>query len=81
VTTVETATDAAVSGFGVTHLFCYQVSGAIAERKLDLVLREFEPAAFPVNLVYPGGRNIALKLRAFIDFVTPRLKVKLVFDP
>lgn len=80
VTTAETAADAAVAGLGITHLFCYQVSAAVAERKLQVVLRKFEPAPFPVHLVYRGDRHIALKLRAFLDFVQPRLKTKLVFD-
>lgn len=81
VTTAETALDAAVAGLGITHLFCYQVSGAIADRRVKLLMREFEPPAFPVHLVYPGGRHVALKQRAFLDFVLPRLKAKLVFDP
>ena len=78
VTTAETAADAAVAGVGITHLFCYQVSRLITEGKLKLLLREFEPPPFPVHLVYTS-RHMPQKLRAFIDFVLPRLKAKLVF--
>lgn len=81
VTTAETAVDAAVSGLGIAHLFCYQVSEAIANKRLALVLREFEPKPFPIHVVYPTGRHIPQKLRAFIDFAMPRLKAKLVFNP
>jgi len=81
VTTAETAADAAVAGVGITHLFCYQVSKPIAEGKLKLLIRDFEPPPFPVHLVYASGRRMPQKLRAFIDFVSPRLKNKLVFDP
>lgn len=81
VTTAETAVDAAIAGIGVTHLFCYQVSRAIAEGALQPLMRDFEPPPFPVHLVYPSGRRIPQKLRAFLDFAIPRLKAELVFDP
>jgi len=35
----------------------------------------------PVSLVHPSGRSMPQKLRSFIDFVVPRLKPRLVFDP
>jgi DNA-binding transcriptional LysR family regulator len=79
VTTAEAAADAAVAGVGIAHLFCYQVSKPVADGTLQLLIREFEPPPFPVNLVYAAGRHMPQKLRAFIDFVLPRLKSKLVF--
>lgn len=81
VTTAETALDAAVAGLGISHLFCYQVSQAVADGQLRLLMRAFEPKPFPVHLVYPSRRHSPLKLRAFLDFALPRLKTKLVFDP
>jgi DNA-binding transcriptional LysR family regulator len=81
VTTAETALDAAVAGLGISHLFCYQVSRALAAGQLRLLMRDFEPEPFPVHLVYPSRRHSPLKLRAFLDFALPRLKAKLVFDP
>ena len=81
VSTAETAADAAVADLGITRLLCYQVSNAIAEKKMTLLIREFEPPPLPVHLVYASGRLIPQKLRAFLDFVLPRLKAKLVFDP
>lgn len=81
VTTAETALDAAVAGLGITHLFCYQVSKAVADGQLHLLMRPFEPEPFPVHLVYPSRRHSPQKLRAFLDFALPRLKAKLVFAP
>lgn len=80
VTTAEAAADAAAAGVGVAHLFCYQVSRAIGEGRLSLLMREFEPPPFPVHIVHASGRQMPQKLRAFIDFVLPRLKSKLVLD-
>lgn len=81
VTTAETAADAAVAGLGITRLFCYQVATAISQKRLQLLLRAFESEPSPVQLVYPGARRMPQKLRAFIDFVLPRLKLSLVFRP
>ena len=80
VTTSETAADAAIAGVGVARLFCYQIASAVADRRVELLLREFEPEPVPVQLVYLTSRRMAQKLRAFIDFVQPRLKSRLVFQ-
>ena len=81
VTTADAALDAAVRGLGLTRLLCYQASHAIEAKRLALVLRPFEPEPLPVSLVYPGGRLVPKKLKAFLDFVVPRMKQKLVFAP
>src|SRR3954468_17171131 len=74
VNTAEAAVDAAASGFGITRVLSYQASNALAQRLLVRLLREHEPVAAPVHLIYPDGRHPPPKLRAFIDFVAPRLR-------
>ncbi len=81
VSSASAAVEAATSGLGVSRLLCYQAAPALAEKRLRLVLRRFEPEPLPVSLVYPSGRLVPQKLRAFTDFVMPRLKQKLIFDP
>jgi DNA-binding transcriptional LysR family regulator len=81
VSTAEAAADAAVAGLGVTRLLCYQVSRHLSDARLQLLLRDYEPERMPVHLVYQGARLMPQKLKAFIDFVAPRLKPKLVFNP
>jgi hypothetical protein len=41
------------------------------------VLEEFESAPLPVSLVHTGQAPLPLKLRAFLDFVTPRLRERI----
>ena len=41
------------------------------------MLEAFEPAPWPVSLVYSGQRCLPQKLRAFLDFAAPRLKALL----
>jgi len=77
VNTAEAAIDAAVAGLGITHLLSYQVANAVQSGALVLALREFEPPAAPASLVYAGQPPLPLKLRAFLDFATPRLKARL----
>jgi DNA-binding transcriptional LysR family regulator len=77
VNTAEAAIDAAIAGVGLTRVLCYQIDAAQREGRLVRVLREFEPAAAPISLVHGGGKRVPLKLRAFLDFATPRLRARL----
>jgi DNA-binding transcriptional LysR family regulator len=77
VNTAEAAVDAAKAGVGITRVLSYQVASALGEGALVFALQEFEPAPLPVHLVHVGQRLLPLKLRAFLDFATPRLKAAL----
>jgi DNA-binding transcriptional LysR family regulator len=77
VSTAEAAVDAAVTAVGITRLLSYQVARAVAEKMLVIILEDFEPPPQPVNLLHVGGKLAPLKLRAFLDFAAPRLKVRL----
>jgi DNA-binding transcriptional LysR family regulator len=72
--TAEAAIDAAMAGVGIARVLSYQCANAVAAGALTVVLKSFEPAPWPVSLVYAGQRFLPLKLRAFLDFATPRLK-------
>jgi len=74
VSTAEAAIDASVAGLGVTRLLSYQATRAIAAGELQIVLEAFEPAPWPVSLIYVAQGLVPLKLRAFIDFAVPRLR-------
>jgi DNA-binding transcriptional LysR family regulator len=77
VNTAEAAIDAAIAGAGVTRVLCYQVDLAERGGQLQRVLRDFEPPPLPISLVHAGQRRLPLKLRAFLDFATPRLRERL----
>jgi DNA-binding transcriptional LysR family regulator len=76
-TTAEASIDAAKLGAGVTRVLSYQIDDAVRKGELLVVLEEFEPPPIPVSLVYRGGGMIPLKLRAFLDFMAPRLRARL----
>ena len=45
--------------------------------KLAIVLEEFEPEPLPVHIIYTPRMPVPLKLRAFLNWMTPRLKARL----
>ena len=74
VNTAEAAMDAAIAGVGVTRVLFYQAAAALKAKKVELLLEAFEPDPLPVHLVHMAGRQVPLKLRAFLDFAAPRLR-------
>ncbi|MBX5147778.1 LysR family transcriptional regulator [Rhizobium lentis] len=77
VNTAEAAVDAAVAGLGITRVLSYQAARAAAAGLLVPLLADFEPPPAPVHLVYPSQGLVPIKLRALIDFATPRLRAAL----
>jgi DNA-binding transcriptional LysR family regulator len=77
VNTAEAAIQAAIAGLGLTRVLSYQIAEAVASGQLILALEAFEPAPWPVHLVYKSQGPVPQKLRAFLDFAGPRLKVVL----
>ena len=77
VNTAEAAIEAAVAGVGITRVLSYQVRSVAASGALTTVLAKFEPVPMPIALVHAGQRLLPLKLRAFLDFATPRLRIGL----
>jgi DNA-binding transcriptional LysR family regulator len=77
VNTAEAAIDAAAAGTGLTRVLSYQATHELAAGRLKRILGDFEGEALPVSLVYPANRLMPLKLRAFLDFATPRLRARL----
>jgi DNA-binding transcriptional LysR family regulator len=77
VSTVEAACDAACVGIGLTRAFSYHVAALVEAGTLTTVLDEYRPPSLPISFVYGAGRFLPLKLRAFLDFASPRLKARL----
>jgi DNA-binding transcriptional LysR family regulator len=70
----EAAIAAAVLGVGLVRVLSYQVADAVRDGALSVVLQPFESQPLPVSLVHKGQTPLPLKLRAFLDFVAPRLR-------
>lgn len=79
VNTSEAAVLAAINGAGLARVMSYKMDAAMRESKLAIVLDEFEPKPLPVHILYPPRKPMPLKLRTFLNWMTPRLKDKLAF--
>ena len=77
VSNVEAACDAARAGIGIARVFSHHVAASIEAGTLVTVLDDFETKPLPVSLLHAAGRFLPIKVRAFLDFAAPRLKVRL----
>ena len=75
--TVEAAVDWTLQDGGLTQLYSYQAASHVASGALEIVLKDFEIDPPPVCFVYSSDRRLPQKLKAFIDFAMPMLKVRL----
>lgn len=71
------AVDAAVRGMGICRALSHQVVEHLAVGRLVTVLSGFEPDPFPVHLIFHTILPRNTVLRAFVDFITPRLREEL----
>jgi DNA-binding transcriptional LysR family regulator len=77
VNTSEAAVEAAVAGAGIARVMSYKMEAARRAGTLDVMLEDFEQEPWPVHIVYAERKPVPLKLRAFLNWATPRLKARL----
>jgi len=65
VTAAETMVAAAKLGLGLIQVPRYHVAGSLVE-----VLAAYRPTSTPVSLLYPHSRQLPLRVRVFIDWLT-----------
>jgi DNA-binding transcriptional LysR family regulator len=75
----EAAVIAAIADAGIARVLSDQIVDPLKSGALVRLLEAFEPTPMPASLVYPRQRHVPLKLRAFLDFVTPRLRERLCY--
>lgn len=74
VNTADAVIDATSAGLGISRVMSYQAADAINRGEVSPILAPFWTPPIPVHLVYGQRQQQPLKLRAFLDFVTPRLQ-------
>ncbi len=77
VNTVDAAIAAGLANTGLVRVLSYQVVDFARAGRISTVLDAYEPPPLPVHLVYHQQKRLPLKLRAFVDFVVPRLRDRL----
>ncbi len=62
------AVAACAAGAGFGHFLSYQVAPLVAEKKLRIVLEDYELAPWPLSVLYPHARMLPARTRALIDW-------------
>lgn len=69
--------EACAQGLGVSRFLSYQVVPYVREKRLRVLLAEFEEPARNVSLVYPSARLLPLRTRVFIEWMKQELRATL----
>lgn len=70
---VAPAAEACVQGMGFGMFISYQVAPYLAQKKLRLVLEDFEPPPRPISIVYPHARLLPARTRVFVEWMKREL--------
>jgi DNA-binding transcriptional LysR family regulator len=73
----EAAIDAAIASAGIARVMSYKMESARRAGTLVVMLEDFELEPLPLHIIYTERKPMPLKLRAFLNWVTPRLKARL----
>jgi DNA-binding transcriptional LysR family regulator len=71
---------AALAGLGVVMLPCFLCGSDLAAGRLEQVLGEWMPPPTGIHAVYPPGRHLSAKVRAFVDFLVERFGPQPAWD-
>lgn len=69
------ALQACLDGLGIGNFVRPHIREHLEQGRLEAVLQAFEPEPRPVQIVYPHGRLLPARTRAFIDFVVQELQL------
>jgi len=67
---------AAAAGVGIAVAALWQVRPLLDQGRLETVLDDWQLPAMPLNIVWPPGKQMPARTRAFVDFVAARWSVE-----
>ena len=68
--------DACVDGLGVGTFLSYQVAPWVAQKKLKLILVNYEPPPIPLSIVYPHAKLLSARVRVFAEWAAESLRAE-----
>ncbi len=71
---VAPCVDACLAGIGFGMFISYQVKKQIEEKRLRVVLEPFQPPPRPISVIYPHGRKLPARTKAFIEWMKTELR-------
>ncbi len=61
--------EACVEGLGFGRFLSYQVESLVDQKKLYIVLPDFEPPPIPIHIIFAHARLMTPRIRAFVDWM------------
>ncbi|EPJ79979.1 MULTISPECIES: LysR family transcriptional regulator [Pseudomonas] len=74
-TTQQGAIHAAACGLGLIRCMSYEVHQELQSGKLEPLFQDFKAPDLPAHMIYREGRKASARVRTFIDFAVPRLRL------
>ena len=68
--------DACVDSLGIGTFLSYQVAPWVAQKKLKLILVDYEPPPIPLSIVYPHAKLLSARVRVFAQWATQSLRAE-----
>ena len=73
-TDVSAACKATAQGLGITRVPNFMITDELRSGELTEILESYAPDPFPVHMIYVKQGLMPLKVRVFVDWMTPRLR-------
>lgn len=71
-----TTIDACVDGLGIGTFLSYQVAPLVAQKKLRLILVDYESPPIPLSIVYLHAKLLSARVRVFAEWATQSLRTE-----
>jgi DNA-binding transcriptional LysR family regulator len=71
------AIDATIRGLGITRAFNFMIEDKLKSGHLVRILENYDGGSLPMHLIYVRQGLLPVKVRAFLDWMAPRLREKL----
>lgn len=71
------AIDATIRGLGLTRAFNFMIDDKLRDGSLIRVLDDYDGGSLPMHLIYARQGVLPVKVRAFLDWIAPRLRERL----
>jgi DNA-binding transcriptional LysR family regulator len=68
--------DACVDSLGIGTFLSYQVAPWVAQKKLKMILVDYEPPPIPLNIVYPHAKLLSARVRVFAERAAESLRAE-----
>jgi DNA-binding transcriptional LysR family regulator len=73
----ENLIEACVDGVGIGRFLSYQVAAPVASRRLKLLLEDYAPPPWPVNVVVPSVQLLPARTQLIVEWLRKRLPARL----